>query len=227
MIMRCILKSSFHCSATIFCCAGLVGATQSASASQHRLLTPFGGEDEAPAATQSDSAGENERSARTGAVYVLSNQADANRVLVFDRLRDGSLAAAGSAPTGGFGTGSGLGGQGALTLSRNRQWLFAVSAGSDELSVFRVGNDGLTLTDIAASGGDQPISVTSVDGLVYVLNAGGAGNIAGFTLSEDGRLTPIAGSTRPLSGAAVTGPAQIQFDPAGEQLLVTEKMTNL
>ena len=59
---------------------------------------------------------------------------------------------------------------------------------------------------------------------MYVLNAGGAGNIAGFRL-EHGRLSAIANSSRPLSGSAA-GPAEISFDPSGRFLVVTEKNTN-
>src|SRR5207253_96166 len=61
---------------------------------------------------------------------------------------------------------------------------------------------------------------------LYVLNAGGSGNISGFTVDNSGRLTPIAGSTQPLSGSNV-GPAQVSFSPDGRQLVVTEKTTNL
>jgi 6-phosphogluconolactonase len=57
------------------------------------------------------------------------------------------------------------------------------------------------------------------------LNAGGSGGISGFTLSSQGDLAPIAGSTRPLSTTA-SGPAQISFDPGGANLVVTEKNTN-
>src|SRR4029079_14381215 len=62
--------------------------------------------------------------------------------------------------------------------------------------------------------------------LLYVLNAGGSGNITGFNIGRHGTLTPISGSTRPLSGGA-TGPAQVQFSPDGDLLVVTEKTTNL
>jgi 6-phosphogluconolactonase len=69
----------------------------------------------------------------------------------------------------------------------------------------------------------MPISVTISNGLVYVVNAGGAGNIAGFRL-EQGKLTAISNSSRPLSGSA-TAPAEISFDPSGGFLVVTEKNT--
>ena len=61
--------------------------------------------------------------------------------------------------------------------------------------------------------------------MVYVLNANGAGNIAGFRHAQ-GVLTPLAGSSRPLSAAGGTGSAQVGFSPDGDVLLVTEKGTN-
>jgi 6-phosphogluconolactonase (cycloisomerase 2 family) len=61
--------------------------------------------------------------------------------------------------------------------------------------------------------------------LVYVLNAGSSGNIAGFQLDTDGTLTAIAGSVRPLSSAA-SGPAEVAFSPDGRFLVVTEKATS-
>src|SRR5512143_2228425 len=151
-----------------------------------------------------------------GAVYTLTNSAAGNEVLIFNRAVDGTLTAAGSVSTGGLGTGAGLGSQGALTLSANQRWLFAVNAGSNELSVFAVSPHGLTLVDKVASGGVLPISVTHYRDIVYVLNAGGSGNITGFTLRRRGKLTPIANSTRNLSNngiGAAPGPAQSSFSP--------------
>ncbi|MEW5931740.1 MAG: beta-propeller fold lactonase family protein, partial [Gemmatimonadota bacterium] len=161
-----------------------------------------------------------------GAVYVTSNSPAGNAVLAFDRHPDGTLTPAGSFATGGTGTGSGLGSQGAVVLSDDGRWLLAVNAGSDQVSVFRVRSGALELTDTEASGGDMPVSVTVHGRLVYVLNAGGAGSVSGLTLSPRGELAPLPGSTRPLSGAGV-GPAQVEFTPDGDALVVTEKMTDL
>ncbi|MFN8597843.1 MAG: beta-propeller fold lactonase family protein [Anaerolineae bacterium] len=166
----------------------------------------------------------------TGAVYTLTNNAAGNEVAIFNRAANGTLTAAGTVSTGGLGNGGGLGSQGALTLSQDHKWLFAVNAGSNEISVFAVSAHGLKLVDKVASGGEQPISVTSHKNLVYVLNAGGSGNITGFTLGKHGKLTPIANSTRGLSNSGVgaaPGPAQIEFSPKGDVLVVTEKATNL
>lgn len=159
-----------------------------------------------------------------GDLYTLTNNPDGNAVRVFDRAGDGALAEVGDFATGGDGTGGGLGNQGAVVLDRTR--LFAVNPGSDSISAFRVKRDALELIDTDPSGGDRPISLTVHRGLLYVLNAGGAGNISGLTVSRSGHLSPLARSTRPLSGPA-TGPAQVSFDPRGELLVVTEKDTNL
>jgi len=161
------------------------------------------------------------------AVYTLTNQTSGNAVAIFTRAADGTLTAAGTVSTGGTGTGAGLGSQGALALSDEGQLLFAVNAGSNEISAFVVNAEArLSLVGRVPSGGTRPISLTVHEHLLYVLNAGGRGNISGFTIASNGALTPIAGSTRPLSGAAV-GPAQVAFSPDGAVLIVTEKNTNL
>jgi 6-phosphogluconolactonase (cycloisomerase 2 family) len=164
-----------------------------------------------------------------GAVYVMSNSPGGNAILVFDRAADGALTPAGSYATGGLGTGGGLGSQGSVVVSDNGRWVFAVNAGSDSVSAFAALPNGLQLTDTELSGGERPISVTIHDDLVYVLNAGGAGNIAGFRLSAEGQLTALAGGIQPLSNGgagAAPGPAQVEFNPDGSLLVVTEKASN-
>jgi 6-phosphogluconolactonase len=164
-----------------------------------------------------------------GVVYVATNAVAGNSVLVFARSGDGQLTPAGSFSTGGLGTGAGLGNQGGLVLTANNDWLFVVNAGSNEVSVFEVRANGLTLTDKVASGGKMPVSVTFDRDVLYVLNAGGSvgaeDNITGFSLTRHGKLVPLAGSTRPLS-AANTGPAEVGFNANGNLLVVTEKNTN-
>ncbi len=102
-----------------------------------------------------------------------------------------------------------------------------VDAGSNDISVFRVTNGGLTFTDKVGSDGTMPISLTEFGRVVYVLNAGGAGNIAGFYLNDKGVLSPIPGSVKPLSGASNPSPEQIGFNSDGAVLIVTEKATNI
>jgi 6-phosphogluconolactonase len=159
-----------------------------------------------------------------GAVYTMSNAATGNAVLTYLRLPDGRLVPAGATPTGGHGSGSGLGNQGGLVLTANERWLLAVNAGSDTVTVFEVGHLGLRRRDVQPSGGSQPISIATHRNLVYVLNAL-SDSIAGFRLTKHGRLNPIPGSTRSLSATGV-GPAQIAFAPNGDVLVVTEKNTN-
>jgi 6-phosphogluconolactonase len=158
-----------------------------------------------------------------GAVYVLSNQPAGNAVLQFERQRDGSLLEAGSYPTGGTGTGGGLGSQGAVTLDDSGRYLYAVNPGSATVSSFQVQRDGLELVDVVATGGAMPTSVTVHRALVYVLNAGDPGSISGFTV-RDGDLEPLPSSTIALS-APGTLPAQVSFTPDGERLIVAERAT--
>src|SRR6266852_7225687 len=161
-----------------------------------------------------------------GSVYTLTNQVAGNAVAVFSRGADGRLTAAGTISTGGTGTGASLGSQSAVTLSDDGRWLFAVNAGSNDVSVFSVSPAGLALASRTASGGTLPISLTVHGNVLYVLNAGGTGNISGFAVGTTGTLTPIPGSTRSLSGTNV-GPAQVSFSPDGRRLVVTEKNTSL
>ncbi len=158
------------------------------------------------------------------AVYTLSNSAGGNEVIMFKRSWDGSLTNARAFSTGGTGTGAGLGSQGALVLDGGL--IFAVNAGSNDVSVLSVGANGLTWVDKKPSGGTMPISLTTHGRLLYVLNAGAPENITGFNINRDGTIAPIPGSTQPLSGSGV-GPAQIEFSPDGQILIVTEKGTNM
>ena len=160
-----------------------------------------------------------------GAVYALTNSPGGNAVVVYDRGGDGSLMPAGSFATGGAGTGAGLGSQGAVIVSDDHRLLFAVNAGSNSISSFRVRPDGLELADTAPSGGPMPTSVAFSRGLLYVLNAGAPNSISGLAVDNRGNLTPIPGSARPLS-ADSTAPAQVGFSKSGDTVIVTERATN-
>jgi DNA-binding beta-propeller fold protein YncE len=102
--------------------------------------------------------------------------------------------------TGGLGSGAGLGSQGAVTLSRDGRFVFVVNAGDHTVATFALHGGALELKSTVDSGGLHPISVTEHDGLVYVLNDGGDGNVAGFR-NRHGMLSPVAGSVRALSVA--------------------------
>jgi len=156
-------------------------------------------------------------------ILTMSNATSGNTVHVFHHASDGSLLVGPVYPTGGTGSGSGLGSQGALIA--DGRFVFVVNAGSNDISTFAVTRDGLELVGVTPSGGMTPISLTVHGDLLYVLNGGGTNNIAGFLVHSNGNLTPIPGSTRGLS-ASTAGPAQIEFSPSGAVLVVTEKATN-
>jgi 6-phosphogluconolactonase len=161
-----------------------------------------------------------------GAVYAMTNDAEGNEVVIFNRDDEGLLTKAGSIASQGTGSGGALdplGSQGSLRLSEDKRWLLAVNAGSNEISVFRVLPEGLKLVDKVDSGGTFPVSLTIFHNLVYALNAGVSPNISGFYLSHTGELTPLTNSTRSL---AAGGFAQVGFDPRGEKLVVTDKANN-
>jgi 6-phosphogluconolactonase len=161
-----------------------------------------------------------------GAVYAITNAATGNSVAVYNRAGNGGLTPAGVFASGGAGTGAGLGSQGAVIVTEDQRFLFAVNAGSNSVSSFRIVPDGLVLADTVSSGGQLPTSLAFHYGILYVLNAGIPNNISGFTVDRPGKISPLPGSTRPLS-AASTNPAQVGFSDDGAFLIVSERATNL
>jgi 6-phosphogluconolactonase (cycloisomerase 2 family) len=161
------------------------------------------------------------------AVFVMTNNADANQVIAFQRDSSGSLGNAQAYGTDGRGSGGTvdpLASQGSLTLSTDRAWLFAVNAGSGSVSVFHVDGAQLELSDRAATEGSEPNSVTQFGSLVYVLNTAGSSSVVGFRF-QNGKLERIANSLRFLStNTAASG--SVAFSPDGQFLVVTEKATN-
>jgi len=145
------------------------------------------------------------------------------------------LTSAGEFPSGGAGNPTPqppdpatdpLASQGALLIGRGNQLLFAVNAGSNQISVLKIGKNSLDVVDVVDSGGIRPISLALHDDLLYVLNEGGTPNITGFEIDEDGTLTQLDGSTQPLIGGTGADPAQIGFSHDGDLLVVTEKSGN-
>ena len=164
----------------------------------------------------------------TGAVFVMTNAADKNQIIAYDRAADGALKEASKFDTGGRGSGGlvdPLESQGSLILSRDRGLLFAVNAGSGSISVFRVERSRLSLVDVIRSAGSEPNALAQHDDLVYVLNTGGSSGVAGFRVNEHGKLDPIPNSVRFLS-TNTSGAASLSFSPDGRFLVVTERLTN-
>ena len=162
-----------------------------------------------------------------GAVFTMSNSTEGNAIIAFTRSATGDLQLLDEYPTNGYGTGAGLGSQGALVLFKNKI-LLAVNAGSNDMSALRITPTGLKLIAKVKTQGVKPISLTAHKNMVYVLNAGDDStppNITGFQFDNEDSMYPIKSYTKPLSGDMV-GPAQVQFSPNGYQLIVTEKGTN-
>ena len=160
-----------------------------------------------------------------GAVTSSATRPPATRSWPTPRSADGTLTFDHGYPTTGTGTGGGLGSQGAVIVDDAEAHLYAVDAGSSTITSFRITDTGLARVGTVPSGGTTPTSLTVNGDRLYALNAGGSGNITGFSVT-DGSLSPLAGSTHALSGTA-TSPGEVSFTPDGSRLLVTERATNL
>jgi 6-phosphogluconolactonase (cycloisomerase 2 family) len=158
----------------------------------------------------------------------MNNAPGANAVIAFRRAADGTLSPLGAFPTGGSGTGGAvdpLQSQYAVLLDKERDLLFVVNAGSDQVTSFRVADDAtLERADLASSGGDLPISLASHGSLLYALNAGD-NTVSGFRVNPQGKLIPIPHSTRSLAAGAA-GASTIAFSADGLWLIVTERDAN-
>jgi 6-phosphogluconolactonase len=192
--------------------AGLLAATAAATAA----VVPV-------ASASADPHGGGHASSIVGHLYVNDNTAGVNTIAAFDRHADGTLTSLPGSPfpTGGAGTGTGIGSQGALQQSADGRYLLAVDAGSNEISVLRVlpdGSLGHVGQGTVSSGGVKPVSVTVSGDLVYVANAGAGGsNYTGFTLNSGGHLRALAGTTVPLPDGSE--PGDVLFNGDGTKLV--------
>jgi 6-phosphogluconolactonase (cycloisomerase 2 family) len=185
------------------------------------LATAVGGAMQAAAASEPDTFGPQR------AVFVMTNDADANEVIAYERTPYGTLQSPRRYSTGGRGSGGTvdpLASQGSLTLSEDGSLLFAANAGSGNVSTFRVLGSRLLLTDRVPSGGSEPNAVAQHGKLVYVLNTAGSSSVVGFRIA-DGKLVRIPDSLRFLSGNFVES-ASLAFTPDGRFLVVTERGAN-
>jgi 6-phosphogluconolactonase len=165
-----------------------------------------------------------------GHVYVNDNTAGTNTVGGLDRHADGTLSSETGSPfaAGGAGTGAGLASQGALQISPDGRFLIATDAGSNQISVLGINNDGSLRQvrgGVVASGGVLPVSVAIHDDLVYVANSGNGGsNYTGFRLSGNGLLEPIPGSAVALPDGSA--PGDVLFNSSGTKLAGTRVGTS-
>ena len=157
-----------------------------------------------------------------GQAYVNDNTSGSNTVAGFNRHADGSLTPIPDSPfsIGGVGSGAGLPSQGAIQLSSDGRYLLAVDAASNQISVLRLGWDGVPrpVGSPVSSGGKEPLSIAVSGDLVYVANSGSEPNVTGFLLSRNGALYPLPNST--VSLPAGSGPDDVLFDPRGHKLVV-------
>ena len=188
-------------------------------------------------------------------VYTASNQPN-NTALVYDRnVQTGLLSFVGNAATEGDGfqlTGPDINPappvQDPLAASNSvtvaGKCLLVVNAGSNNFSSLRITRDGtglefvdtyLSALGVVGDAGTIPVSLTERDGLVYVLNVGGDGSIQGYNLKQyNCRLTPIGDAISlnqtvppsPIPPVLTSTPAQIDFTPDGNALVITIKQND-
>ena len=168
------------------------------------------------------------------AVFVQTDNVSGNTIVAYTSTAAGGLRQAGSYPTGGNGGATmgsvvdHLSSQGSLAYDRPAGLLYALNAGSNTITVFRVRGDRLVRSQMISSGGQFPVSITVHGSQVFVLNAWGGASVAGF-LQVGGYLIPVPSWTRNLglgttSSTVFTGtPGQVGFTPGGSQLVVTTK----
>lgn len=171
-----------------------------------------------------------------GSVYVMNNDPGQNRIVTYDRLEGGALELVGRTRTDGLGAGNNaaadpLGSQNSLIIGNVGQNLYAVNAGSDSISVFSFRNDGRPrLIQVIDSRGDFPVSMATNGTMLYVLNSGGNGAIAGYDINPDGTLSFVDGSVRELSlgGSGIPvgdlrnlAPGDISYDRVQQRLVIT------
>jgi 6-phosphogluconolactonase (cycloisomerase 2 family) len=158
----------------------------------------------------------------TQQLFALSNQSAENRLLVYNRLSNGSLEYDTSVSLSGKGTGALLGSANPLLGSADGSFLFAVNAGSNSITSIDVRGSLPIARDTISTNGVKPVSVAVFSNWVYVLNQGGNGSICGFTYDGNGSLNYIPNSFLQL-GTGPVNPAQISFNNEGTALIVTEK----
>ena len=165
---------------------------------------------------------------QNAAVYVMTNSSFDNAVIAFNRDDTGLLTQAASVSTQGKGSGSSrnpLNSQGALAFSGDKKWVLAVNAGSNEISVFGMNEEGLIFASKTSSLGQFPVSIASSGNLVFVLNTRSTPpNITPFTIDKNGVLTSVPGGVRLLPPGNYS---QVGFSPNGKSLLVAGDSNNL
>lgn len=198
-------------------------------------------------------------------VYVGNNLSTGAGIMIFRRDNTGRLTEMPNSPvlTGGLGlfdivgfnrTPTGIFGavdigpfkhDANLILNKDRTRLFVVNQGSDNLSVFNISDDGLTLTPVPGSPfatGHVPASIgLAAFDTVIVVNKnddpggqkqpGQHGSIQTYKMAADGSLSPVPGSLIELPGARcgegvfcdqTTTPSQVLVSEDGKLAFVND-----
>jgi len=172
---------------------------------------------------------------RQHAVFVQTNDPAGNAIVSYTRANNGQLTEFASYPTGGNGGSEDgavidpLASQGSLTYDAGHRLLFAVNAGSESFTVFKVDGARLQKQQVLNSRGHLPTSISVSHNLVYVLDAGLDGKIAGFEIGRNGQLHAIENSVRslnlgnPANPNFLKSPGQIAITPDRHEVVVATK----
>lgn len=174
-------------------------------------------------------------------VYLETNDFTGNNngILAYVNTGDGNLTPLPGSPflTNGEGVGNLmqlLGPEDAdtqLKISSDGKFLLAINPGTHTIAVLRIGTDG-TLIPVEGSpfpsGGQTPSSIDVEGKFVYVVNKSNdfshtitqAPNYTSFTIDDNGKLTPVAGST--VTTVAGSSPAQALVSNDGKYLFGTD-----
>jgi len=161
------------------------------------------------------------------AVYSL----DQGVVSIYSGNSEGQLSNAGQITTNGTGSGSsGLQSQNGIIVFQN--YIFAVNAGSNSVSMFQIQPTDPTVVVILStvdSGGDWPLSLTAYGNTLCVINGGARNGIRCFTITSSGLVFQVdlrLNLTLTTPPANHMGPAQISFTNNGDALVVSVKGLN-
>lgn len=185
----------------------------------------------------------------TGAVYTATNHAEENSVIAYKQFDDGTLDKIGEYKTGGKGTGfvelhdvpyrpedghpaydgiDPLESTYALWRTDDNKNVLVVNAGDGTVSSLRVNKDfSLTLNNVVKAGDIKPLAIATHGKLIYVASMGSKdehpnnGNLKGYTIDDNGILSPISYSRRFLNGR----PSSVEFTPGGNFITTVETTT--
>ena len=127
-----------------------------------------------------------------GAIFALTNATTGNAVVAYHRAADGSLEPAGPYPTGGLGTGAGLGSQNAVIVTQvafsyDGDTVIVTERATNMISTFAVEDDQLDGPFFTPSAGPTPFGfAVGQRNTVLVSEAGAGGGASTYRVTGDG-----------------------------------------